>query len=913
LEGIHSSVLLQRQALQLTPVGHPRRPANLNNLGNSLRFRFERLGAEADLDEAISSQREAVELAPEDDQDLPAILINLSSSLSERFVHTDNISDLNESISIESRAGHLMSENHPQHPIHLNNLSVSLRRRFVRLGDIKDIDEAIALQNQAIQRTPVGPDLSMRQYTLGISLQKRFERLAEMNDLDNAIIALQSAVDLTPEGHPYLLDNLNSLGAALEIRFQQLGELSDIENAIAHQRRVIALTPSDHPDLPGYLSSLGNCLGDRAERLGAAADMAEAIATHKQAIDLTATGPRNLNTYLNNLAAAFLTRFDWLDDIADLDSAISAQRQAIETTPDGHPAGVRNLHNMGVFLRLRYERLKSSDDFDSAISAHRQCALSIGGDTQLKIECAREWASLAHSTDRLSLALEGYSSAINLLPQAVWIGHRIEARQKFIAKVSKTLAVDAAACAIQLGDYPTAVELLDHGRSVFWSQASEQRTDLAELYSMDRDLAAELETLGEAIEQATFQVAASEIDISTNVNPELDAVRHRRNAERWETLVGHVRSLPKLANFLKPTPFSQLRQAAVGGAVVLLNISQYRCDALIISSQADSPVRHVSLPDISKDEISLHAQNLRDGENSGEHKWFEKNLRVILQLLWAKIFEPIVAAFPQMFLSADSVLPRRWFCPTGPLTFLPLHAAGPYVKGGGSDISKRVVFSYTSTLSALLRSRSRPPSSQIQMLLVGQSSTPNQVALPNAAVEISAIRKLALERGIEVDCLEGADATALSILTMLDRRNCAHFACHGQYDPNSPLSSALLLHDQPLYLTRIASKRLISSDFAFLSACHTASGSDDLPDEAMHLAAGLQFAGYRSIIATMWAMGDESGPVVTQSVYNDLLPRNDLIAFDSSNAAVALNRAVRQLRKSNFPLHQWLSFVHIGA
>jgi CHAT domain-containing protein len=39
---------------------------------------------------------------------------------------------------------------------------------------------------------------------------------------------------------------------------------------------------------------------------------------------------------------------------------------------------------------------------------------------------------------------------------------------------------------------------------------------------------------------------------------------------------------------------------------------------------------------------------------------------------------------------------------------------------------------------------------------------------------------------------------------------------------------------------------------AFLSACQTAMGDETTPDEMMHLAAALLFAGFRSVVATMW-------------------------------------------------------------
>jgi hypothetical protein len=43
-----------------------------------------------------------------------------------------------------------------------------------------------------------------------------------------------------------------------------------------------------------------------------------------------------------------------------------------------------------------------------------------------------------------------------------------------------------------------------------------------------------------------------------------------------------------------------------------------------------------------------------------------------------------------------------------------------------------------------------------------------------------------------------------------------------------------------------------SMPLAFLSACETAKGDRVVPDEAMHLAATLLFAGFRGVVATMW-------------------------------------------------------------
>jgi len=43
----------------------------------------------------------------------------------------------------------------------------------------------------------------------------------------------------------------------------------------------------------------------------------------------------------------------------------------------------------------------------------------------------------------------------------------------------------------------------------------------------------------------------------------------------------------------------------------------------------------------------------------------------------------------------------------------------------------------------------------------------------------------------------------------------------------------------------------------YISACHTTVGDKESLDEAIHLASAMQFAGFRSVIETMWAVDEE--------------------------------------------------------
>jgi CHAT domain-containing protein len=146
----------------------------------------------------------------------------------------------------------------------------------------------------------------------------------------------------------------------------------------------------------------------------------------------------------------------------------------------------------------------------------------------------------------------------------------------------------------------------------------------------------------------------------------------------------------------------------------------------------------------------------------------------------------------------------------------------------------------------------------------------------------------------------------------MDQCSWVHFACHGLQDPISGMQSAFVLHDGDLELAQIASKRLHHSGFAFLSVCHAASGLQNLPGEAMHLAAGLQFIGFASVIATMWGINDEDAPKVAAHTYEYLF-RDGFHNCDPSETATALHHAVKRLRDNpEVTLDRWAPFIHFG-
>lgn len=132
----------------------------------------------------------------------------------------------------------------------------------------------------------------------------------------------------------------------------------------------------------------------------------------------------------------------------------------------------------------------------------------------------------------------------------------------------------------------------------------------------------------------------------------------------------------------------------------------------------------------------------------------------------------------------------------------------------------------------------------------------------------------------------------------------------GGQDLLDPSQGALYLTDGPLTVPQLAADELPAAELAFLSACQTAVGGAQVPDETIHLAAALQFAGYRHIIATAWSISDNDAPQVASAVYTALAATGSL---EASRAASAVHRAVAVLRtdKPRRP-DLWAPYLHIG-
>jgi len=167
--------------------------------------------------------------------------------------------------------------------------------------------------------------------------------------------------------------------------------------------------------------------------------------------------------------------------------------------------------------------------------------------------------------------------------------------------------------------------------------------------------------------------------------------------------------------------------------------------------------------------------------------------------------------------------------------------------------------------------------------------------------------------------LEGESASISRVKLEMESHESIHLACHATQDLENPLKSGFYLHDGRLELSEIMKQKFTIRELAFLSACQTSTGTEKLSEEAVHLAAGMLAAGYRSVVATMWSIKDKYGPVVAEGFYKYLMESGKASGnqgLDSSGAAHALHRAIQDVRETLGDTEQglltWVPYVHFG-
>ncbi|VDC04266.1 unnamed protein product [Peniophora sp. CBMAI 1063] len=947
LDVLDDCIEVLRQAVLLTDERAIHYASLLSHLGTALCARFEALDNPQDVQDAVESHRAAVACTPDDNPDKVTWLSNMAHAFLVTFIRDGEAQNIQNAIASYRRVVSLTDDEDPSLCIYLGNLGAALSMHAEVSGRMDDLDESITLLQRALKIAPADrAEKPIWLDSLGIALHDRYRDGQDLEDLETSLLVLRSAIELTSPIHSRRARRLHNLSATLFSRYERFRDSEDIEAAIGNLREAVALTAQGSvTDQASYLSALGLAYQSRYEYLGMSDDIDSAIACLTRAVECTPDGHADKAGWLSNLGLAHTSRYDKGGrDPNDLTRAIKALTRTSELTPGAHAKQAIWHHNIAFAYQRRYEHHDFVEDYDSACAAYERAVKHVESSAFDRLRSALYWAELS-SSQSLTAALPAYSHVLSLIPSVAWLGRNIGTRYEQLSHMGPAISGAAAAC-IGNGDVRRALEWLEQGRSVVWGQLLALRSPVDELREQNPGIAKELEDLARALQSAgavtarpgmTSREKKARMNLSTSRSLSDEAQKHSQLAREYESTIEHVRKLPGFDRFLKPKRAEELLLAAESGPVVLINVHDSRSDALAVCKSGE--IVHVPLPGLNTALVKrmhyrlglhLNAIGVRDRafllKKSGlssipihAHGWSQAPSPIferILGTLWVCVVQPILSALEYaLYDAAQSRIPHVTWCTTGPLAYLPLHAAGIYDGSVAMKSSDFVVSSYTPSLSTLIEARRRARGRLIdlelpRLLVVAQPNTPNQSPLPGT-MEEQRLVCAHFKEGVKI--LNDSDATVSGVLQGMAAHPWAHLACHGMQVPRSPTESAFALHDGHLSIAELMCTDLPRAELAFLSACQTATGDVNLPDESVHLAAAMLSVGYTSVIGTIWSIGDEDAPILANAFYARVL--EDIGGNQvGSRTAYALHDAVEELKvrigEHNFA--KWVPFVHYG-
>ncbi|MGW6979687.1 CHAT domain-containing protein [Streptomyces sp. NPDC054932] len=852
-----------RAAVRVTPADDPNLVIRKSNLGSSLLAAHKQDGDQDLLDEAIRQWREAIEALPADAPNPGMVYSNLGSALTHRFGATPDLAVLDEAIALHREAISRTDPNHLDLSLYLNNLGATLIYRSMFLRDAGDAGRAVEAHRRAVALIPTThPDFTERLGGLLAALDQYADTEEGREDpsvsaaLHDVLVRMRETLGRSPADHP-------GLAQGLQLAARVLGSVGgDVDEVLDLSRAALAASHPDHPDRPGYEYTVGLALWTKYEARPKTDPEADEAARTEA---------------LEHLRAAWRARAGFRPHfLAQLGGRLwRASREA------GDPALMRESERV-------LEEVRATP---SAPPALRYSVATVLGTHYAD---AADWTA----------ADAAFGEAVNTLSHTVPRRLRRKDQERLLAGLPGVCS-DAAACALNAGAPERAFNLLEQGRSVLAAQVLDTRGDIAEVRRRSPRLADRLEAVRRALDESS--------------EPDNEAHTVRLTA-RLEDVTAEIRTLDGLADFPRLSA-ADLRATAARGPVVTVNISPYRSDAFLCT--ASGLERVVPLPHATGGEVErLYAEfeaalALATQDASGEDaQRGERLIDGVLRRLWDGIAGPVLDAVAELQPGAPTEPRRLWWSPTGLLSFLPLHAAGYHEERGtpgARTVLDRVVSSYTPTMRGLREAQHR-------LSRAGTSMKGAVVALPDTGVPWVGTLP-GVDREVEilthgftgVDVLRGADATPDNVVEALKSHGWMHFACHGVSDPDAPSSGALLLHRaQPLAVTDIVALSIEGAGLAFLAACNTARGGNDLADESIHLASAFLLAGYPQVVGSLWPLGDAAAPVVTACAYHPSAgaasgPDLRRVPFGAHEAALRLRAA--------FPDRPsiWAAHLHVGA
>ncbi|KAI9441138.1 hypothetical protein BJY52DRAFT_1217028 [Lactarius psammicola] len=395
-----------------------------------------------------------------------------------------------------------------------------------------------------------------------------------------------------------------------------------------------------------------------------------------------------------------------------LNESISTSRQVFER-PCAQSLRLQTIGQLSwsLITRSLYFLGHRTQDLDEGLELLSQYANNRHAVLPNRLRSAWLWVSNAQRTRHPSILL-ACESAVSLMQDTLLFSPTLHLQHATLATSSYLhIPLDYVSYQVDLRLLEEAVETLERGRALLWSEMRHLRAPLDRLLQEDPQLGREFAAVNLDLEELTKSIAPSlDLNMDDDAADDVRAadsfgrllLKQRRLLKERDDLILRIRALPGFDSFLTPPSFDTLRSAARSGPVIIINHSKCRSDILILCYNTYPSL--IPTPGDFYDRTSALKDELLDARNKfgPDSNHYNQTLAYVLTELYNLIGKPVVDRLRQLKVPEQS---RVWWCPTSVLCSLPLHAMGPIPSDdGGKERYFLDIYipSYTPTLSALI-------------------------------------------------------------------------------------------------------------------------------------------------------------------------------------------------------------------
>jgi CHAT domain-containing protein len=753
--------------------------------------------------------------------------------------------------------------------------------------------------------------------------------------------------------------NRNNLAAAYTKRVQGDRE-ENLERAIAtYEEALQVYTQSKFPqEWAKTKSNLGNAYSDRI-RSDRKENLEQAIRCYLAALQVRTQKafPYEWATTQNNLGAAYWNRIEG-ERAQNLELAIAAFQSALQVyTQQAFPEDwARTQNNLGVVYRdgiqgnRRTNLEEAISHFQAALQVYTQAAfpqywatiqnnlgavyleleqisaaissfqsaLEVYTPTAFPLECfgtGQNFGNTARVSQQWADAIEGYHFAIEAVEQSrTWT--ITDTRRQEILSGAIDVYANIVEAYIKTNNPYRALEYVERSKARnlvdmlstrdIYPKGNISETIINELRRLRRETVTEQRRLEIADQNRSTGILYNASELST------DSTAWLKDRDRLNQLLQQLDNLiiteidPIDPSFratqqVKPISYIEIQNLVDDRtAIVEWYITDDNFYTFIITHNSQHPQVCFTSAEEQQAFLDWQEEYLQDYQQNRK-QWIEKLSDYLYRLSAILHIDDIINSLPSD-CERLILIPHRF------LHLIPLHALPLSKDSCLIDLFPRGV-DYAPSCQLLQLTQNQERSNFVRLLAI-QNPTKD---LGYTTVEVGTIQRYfyhtdvfvenAAQKSTFVEVKIKDNGTREVIQNaQLSLANCAHFSCHGEFNFESPLNSALLLADgERLTLGEIFDLDLSQCRLVTLSACETGlTNYKILSDEYVGIPSAFLYAGSPSVVSSLWTVQDISTAFLMIKFYQNI-PLSETVA-------IALNQAQIWLRNlTGKELRKWIS------